>query len=64
MRVGAPSVTFDDTTEGVQVLGGSQQPLSDLVDATITTDTDHTFHPYPDLSDMLQEVPPYYVPHC
>ncbi|MCV6576733.1 MAG: hypothetical protein OIF58_13450, partial [Cohaesibacter sp.] len=43
-----------------QMMGGSQQPIVDLVEALISTDNDHTFRSYPDLIDVLQKVPPYY----
>ena len=60
IRVGALATTFDDSTEGVQMLGGSQQPLVDLVETTVTTDAEHTFYSYPDFVDLLRKVPPYY----
>ena len=60
IRVGALASTFDDSTEGIQMLGGSQQPIVDLVETTITTDAEHTFYSYPDLVDILRKVPPYY----
>ena len=60
MRVGAIASTFEDSTDGVQMMGGSQQPIVDLVEALISTDNDHTFRSYPDLIDVLQKVPPYY----
>ena len=42
------------------MLGGSQQPIVDLVETTVTTDAEHTFYSYPDLVDVLRKVPPYY----
>lgn len=37
-----------------------QQPIVDLVESLISTDTDHTFHSCPDLVDAIRKVPPYY----
>ena len=58
LRVGAIATPFEDSTEGVQMLGGSQQPITDLIES-IHCDTDHTFHSYAEVRDIFRSVPPY-----
>ena len=60
LRLGALATAFEDSTEGVEMLGGSQQPIPDLIETTITTDTDHTFYSYPEIRNIFRTVPPYY----
>ena len=60
LRLGALATAFEDSTEGVEMLGGSQQPIPDLIETTITTDTDHTFYSYPEIRNIFRSVPPYY----
>ncbi len=37
LHVGAIATPFEDSTEGVQMLGGSQQPITDLIESTVST---------------------------
>ena len=60
LRMGALATAFEDSTEGVEMLGGSQQPVPDLIETTITTDTEHTFYSYPEIRNIFRSVPPYY----
>ena len=60
LRLGALATAFEDSTEGVEMLGGSQQPVPDLIETTITTDADHTFYSYPEIRNIFRSVPPYY----
>ena len=60
LRLGALATAFEDSSEGVEMLGGSQQPIPDLIETTITTDTDPTFYSYPEIRNIFRSVPPYY----
>ncbi len=60
LRLGAIATAFEDSTEGVEMLGGSQQSIFNLIETTITTYTDHIFCSYPEIRKIFRSVPSCY----